>query len=109
MSFHRQGHARPPLFPLGQVVATPGALAAMAASGVSPEGLLTRHVTGDWGDVCSDDKSANEQAVKQRRRILSAYTLKSPGASGVARGTTRIWILTEADRSCTTLLLPEEY
>jgi hypothetical protein len=91
---------KPIRFPLGQLVATPGALDALAAAGQTPLEFLARHVTGDWGDVCPEDRRLNDQALRQGARLLSAYT--------TARGA-RIWIITEADRSVTTLLLPEEY
>ena len=88
------------LFRLGQVVATPGALEALEAAGQRPEEFLSRHVTGDWGEVPPEDAQENELSVKQGFRILSAYTLST---------SVKIWIITEADRSATTLLLPEEY
>ena len=87
-------------FNLGQVVATPGALAALAAAGETPLPYLTRHATGDWGDLDEDDKRMNDLAAKLDERILSAYTLTDG---------TRIWIITEGDRSATTVLLPEDY
>lgn len=86
-------------FELGQVVGTPGALAALLATDFTPLPFLARHVTGDWGDL-DDDRQANNAAVQDGTRILSAYTLTDG---------TRLWIITEADRSATTLLLPEEY
>jgi hypothetical protein len=89
-----------PLFPLGRLVATPGALEALAASGQSPTDFLARHLRGDWGDVCPDDKRLNDEAVKDGSRILSAYVT----TAGV-----RLWVITEADRSSTCLLLPDEY
>lgn len=89
-----------PRFALGQVVATPGALAALNAAGQTPWGLLERHQTGDWGEVSVADKQENDLSVEQGFRILSAYTL----STGV-----KVWLLTEADRSYTTLMLPEEY
>ncbi len=88
------------LFPLGQIVATPGALAALADAAVSPSTYLARHASGDWGDLGDDDKAANDDAVLSGARILSAYTLTSDE---------RLWIITEADRAYTTLLLPLEY
>jgi hypothetical protein len=87
-------------FDLGQTVATPGALAAMEASGESVSTYLSRHVSGDWGTVDADDARENEYAVILKMRILSAYTL----SSGV-----RVWVITESDRSSTCVLLPEEY
>jgi hypothetical protein len=89
-----------PLFPLGQVVATPGALQAFENAGQEPEEFLNRHDRGDWGEVSDEDKQENEFSVQQGFRILSAHTTSAGD---------RIWILTEADRSFTTLLLPEEY
>lgn len=89
-----------PLFPLGQVVATPGALDLLRRAAVDPADLLMRHQRGDWGHVPPDDAAANTQAVVAGSRILSSY----PVADGQ-----RLWILTEADRRVTTLLLPEEY
>lgn len=90
----------PPRFPLGQVVATPGALAVLEARGLSAADLLARHQAGDWGDVSPQDLRANELALQRGYRLLSSYTL----AKGV-----RIWVITEADRAATTLLLPSEY
>ena len=87
-------------FPLGRVVATPGALSALEKAEQLPAAFLDRHVNGDWGEVPDADKHENELAVEQGLRILSAYTTSSGD---------KIWILTEADRSATTILLPEEY
>jgi hypothetical protein len=87
-------------FSLGQTVATPGALEALAQAGQSPAFFLDRHVQGDWGEVCDEDKRLNDQALADGDRLLSAYrTLKGE----------RLWIITEADRSSTCILLPEEY
>jgi hypothetical protein len=87
-------------FPLGQVVATPGALDALRDAGQDASFFLDRHVQGDWGSVGKADWKLNDEASQIGERLLSAYrTLK-----GI-----RIWIITEADRSATTLLLPEEY
>lgn len=85
---------------LGQIVATPGALAALDEAGQNPNEFLERHQSGDWGEVPSEDWNENELSVKEGFRVLSAYTL-STGK--------KIWIITEADRSATTLLLPDEY
>ena len=87
-------------FPLGQVVATPGALRALEKAEQLPAEFLDRHVNGDWGEVPDGDKQENEVSVEQGFRILSAYTT-SAGE--------KIWIITEADRSSTTILLPSEY
>ena len=89
-----------PLFALGATVGTPAALAALTSAGQSPVEFLNRHVRGDWGHVCEEDKQANDDAVRSGERILSAYKTHL----GV-----KIWCLTEADRSATTLLLPSEY
>ena len=89
-----------PLFALGKIVATPGALAAIEASGDDPLALLSRHVSGDWGDLDEHDRHENELGLREGFRLLSAYTLRT-GA--------KIWIITEADRSVTTFLLPDEY
>ena len=89
-----------PRFALGKLVSTPGALAAFANAGQTPMEFLSRHVVGDWGQVDKADAAENELSVKEGFRILSAYTLRSG---------TKIWIITEADRSLTCVLLPEEY
>ncbi len=87
-------------FPLGQIVATPGALEALAESGQTPDFFLDKHVQGDWGEVCNEDKKLNDEALLDGSRLLSAYrTLKNE----------RIWVITEADRSSSCLLKPEEY
>ena len=88
------------LFPLGRLVATPGAIEALEASSETALPYLQRHAAGDWGEVDAEDQAANNCSVKDGTRILSAYHLKS----GV-----KIWIITEADRSATTVLLPDEY
>lgn len=85
-------------FPLGQVVSTPGARAALEPMVFFPL-ILERHRNGDWGDISDVDKQANDEAVNNGLRILSAYNV-----NGV-----NVWIITEADRSVTTILLPEEY
>jgi hypothetical protein len=89
-----------PLFPLGRTVATPGALSLLDHAGVNASTMLIRHQNGDFGDLDEADRVANANAIRNHTRILSAYVL--------GRGI-RIWIITEADRSVTTLLLPEEY
>jgi len=88
------------LFALGQVVATAGALDALEEAGQQPRELLMRHASGDWGDLSSDDRAENERSLKEGYRLLSAYTLSSGE---------RLWVITEHDRSVTTLLLPDEY
>ena len=86
------------LFPLGNIYQTPGVMEAIPPEDVAQ--ALARHQSGDWGDLGEADKQENELSVEQGFRILSAYTTSA--------GDT-IWILTEADRSATTILLPEEY
>lgn len=90
----------PPLFDLGQVVMTDGA----AALGIDFRPYLARHQAGDWGELDEFDKRQNRQALKEGLRILSAYNIPLAGGE-----TERIWVITEADRSVTTVLLPEEY
>lgn len=85
-------------FPLGRLCATPGIMEI-----VSMEDLmyfLARHASGDWGDLSEQDQEANEDALKWDNRILSAYNTEDG---------TKIWVITEADRSVTTVLLPDEY
>jgi hypothetical protein len=89
-----------PLFPLGEVVSTPGALEAMQAANISPLALLHRHLRGNWGDLDKHDKQLNDLAIKDGSRIFSAYELTP---------TIKIWLITEADRSATTFLMPSEY
>ena len=87
-------------FELGQIVATPGALAALKKAGQQPEEFLTRHANGEWGDVDEQDRRENDYSLERGFRLLSAY--RTNAGDG-------LWIVTEADRSVTTLLLPEEY
>ena len=89
-----------PLFPAGRLVTTPGALALLEHINKSPAELLLRHLSGDWGDLCQEDKTENELSLKYGSRLLSSYQVTD---------TEKIWIITEADRSVTTLLLPDEY
>ena len=89
-----------PQFSLGRTLATPGALEALTASGQSPVEFLDRHVRCDWGEVDDEDAEANDDALEHGDRLLSAYRT-SAGK--------KIWVITEADRSATTILLPEEY
>lgn len=85
-------------FPLGRVVATPGVLEQIPHGALL--GALARHQRGDWGDVCSQDRAKNDAALQSGERILSVYR----SADDV-----KFWIITEADRSYTTVLLPSEY
>jgi hypothetical protein len=89
---------RAPL-PLGRVVATPGALKLLSEIGEDPFDYLARHALGDWGDLCAFDRRQNEIALREGLRVLSSYDVLAG----------RVWIITEADRSITTILLPEEY
>jgi hypothetical protein len=89
-----------PLFSLGQIVATPGAMEALVEAKQTPDELLNRHVSGDWGDLVAEDVRENEYSLKHGLRILSSYRL----STGV-----KLWIITEHDRSVTTFLLPSEY
>ena len=91
---------RPPKFPLGQIVATPGALRAFEEAGDDPMTFVARHHSGDWGELDEQDIQENEYSLQHGFRLLSAYHTSNGE---------RIWVITEADRSATTLLLPEEY
>lgn len=88
------------LFSPGQIVATPGVLSIVRRTGEFLAPHLSRHLHGDWGELCDEDKATNDEALKNGYRLLSAYRLQD---------NTRIWLITEADRSVTTFLLPEEY
>lgn len=88
-------------FTLGRVVATPGALSLLAATSTDPAELLARHQGGDWGEVPPEDARENARSVRNGWRVLSSYPV------GGARE--RVWLITEADRSSTCLLLPSEY
>jgi hypothetical protein len=88
------------LFPLGRIVATPGALNALQDANQQAQEFLSRHVHGDWGDLTDEDWKENNFSVTRALRLLSAYHLTN--------GET-IWIIAEADRLVTTLLLPSEY
>ena len=92
-----------PKFQTGQVVATPGALRMLQQAGVAPMTLLARHTFGDWGDLGEDDHDANESAIRLGGRVFSSYEV------GAGLSATKVWVITEADRASTCLLLPEEY
>ncbi|MDB5875018.1 MAG: Type restriction-modification system methyltransferase subunit [Ramlibacter sp.] len=109
MSNHRQDGTRVPKFPLGRVFATPGALELMREMQTEPAHLLARHQYGDWGDMPPEDAAENERSVTENLRVLSSYLLQPPPDCSSRRHLTLLWIITEADRSSTTLLLPEEY
>lgn len=88
-----------PLFPLGHVVSTPAAMLKMNELGIMPSSLLSRHHRGDWGNVDAHDRRVNGEAVRDGNRIFSQYGEKQD----------RIWVITEADRCVTTILLPDDY
>ena len=92
--------SKQPAFELGQIVATPGALAALKKAGQQPGEFLTRHVSREWGDLDEEDRKENEYSLEHGFRLLSAYRTNAGD---------RLWIITESDRSATTILLPEEY
>jgi hypothetical protein len=91
---------RKPLFDLGQLVATPGALAALEKTGQNAMDFLSRHVRGDWGELPKEDKDENQLSLDKGFRLLSSYRTTAGD---------KLWVITEADRSHTTLLLPDEY
>lgn len=89
-----------PRFPMGRPVITPAAQAALDEAGIEGVLLLTRHIHGDWGDLSVEDLAANELALLTGKRLLSNYVIPGGG---------KVWIITEADRAATTILLPDEY
>ncbi|WP_051980601.1 hypothetical protein [Burkholderia sp. 9120] len=95
---------RPALFRarliLGRLLASPAALEALRDANVSVSDLLTRHLNGDWGDLTEDDRRQNDLALETGLRVLSSYALP---------GNVTVWIITEWDRSVTTVLLPDDY
>jgi hypothetical protein len=91
---------RQPVFELGQIVATPGALAALKKAGQQPGEFLTRHVNREWGDLSDEDRKENDYSLEHGFRVFSSYRSNAGD---------KLWVITEADRSATTLLLPEEY
>jgi hypothetical protein len=100
--------AYPPLpcFRAGRLLATPSALAACEPAYLSA--CLARHVRGDWGVVCTEDREQNAVALRDGLRLLSAYPI-DPTKPAEGHGDNCVWIITEADRSVTTILLPDEY
>ncbi|RYG39135.1 hypothetical protein EON81_01760 [bacterium] len=89
------------MFPFGRILATPGALDMLVDLGLDPLIVINRHLWGDWGDLDEQDRASNERALNHGGRLFSSYDLEGARTS--------IWVITEADRSCTTLLLPSEY
>lgn len=87
-------------FALGQIVATKGALCALKENGQHAAEFIQRHARCDWGDVCDEDKTFNDEALRENGRLLSSYSLNDG---------TKLWLITEADRSSSCCLLPEEY
>ena len=90
---------RPRLKP-GRLFTTPSALEVLRAANVSVGDLLTRHLRGDWGDLTAEDRKQNDLALETGLRVLSSYALPGNG---------KVWIITEWDRSVTTVLLPDDY
>lgn len=88
------------LFALGRLLATPAALECLTAAGRTPLEFVRRHVAGDWSEMSAEDVAANSRAVADGSRVFSGYDL--PGGA-------RVWVITDADRSQTTVLLPEDY
>lgn len=84
-------------FPLGQIVMTPGARDTFTPEQIAE--AIRRHSRGDWGDICKSDANENELSLKAGNRLMSVYTF----------GEDKLWVITEADRSSTTALLPDEY
>lgn len=94
-------HRCEPLFPLGLIAVTPGVLDLFDRTGTNADALLRRHGSGDWGVVCAADARSNDLALTNRTRLLSAYEL------GDSREL--VWIVTEADRRATIIMLASEY
>jgi hypothetical protein len=88
-----------PLLDLGQLVATPGALAVLEKTGQNPMEFLSRHVTGDWGEIPEEDRKENQFSLERGFRLLSSYHTTAGAV---------VWVITEGNRSHTTLLLPDE-
>jgi hypothetical protein len=119
--------ATAPRFALGQLYYTLGAQEVLLRYQINPFDLLKRHVMGDWGDLCAEDVEANEEALTSGARLMSSYTLSSTNGDGDGNSGSenefdgndegngkplepvKIWLITESDRSVTTLLLPDEY
>lgn len=92
-------HTRSRRFRLGRLVITSNALGIAKEKDIDVSLLIRRHLQGDWGDVCEEDRQANEEALIHGNRLMSVYQSKD----------VKLWIITEADRSVTTILLPEDY
>jgi hypothetical protein len=100
MAPSKEGMAIPEKFPLGSIVATSGALEALERAGQASWRFLGRHAAGDWGEVSDADRQENEVSLTHGFRLLSVYR---------TRLGEKIWVMTEADRSATIVLLPDEY
>ena len=85
---------------IGRVVTTPGALAALDESGERPDEILSRHSSGDWADLCEEARRENGSSLEHGFRLVSSHSLRTG---------TVVWVVTEADRNSTTILLPDEY
>jgi hypothetical protein len=92
--------ANQPLFPLGQIVTTPAALAALEKAGQGPPEFLRRHASGDWGDLCAEDRRENQSSLECGFQIFSSYRTDAGD---------ELWVITDNHFSITTILLPEEY
>jgi hypothetical protein len=88
-----------PLFKLGRILATPYAKEELELLNYSPLDLLRKHMSGDWSEMALEDQQSNQESIRKGSRIFSAYTIQG----------TKFWVITEADRSSTTILLPSEY
>jgi len=98
ITIHDELRENTPKFVLGSIVSTPGALE-LKEEGLDLFALLKRHAQGDWGDLCKEDKAENEFSLRNGFRLFSSYDTEFG----------KLWIITEADRSVTTFLLPSEY
>jgi len=87
-------------FPPGRVVATPGAIELLDKNGMDGSSVLLRHLQGDWGDLDDADIKQNDLSLENKQRLLSSYSLPDSA---------KVWVITEWDRSVTTILLPEDY
>lgn len=99
-TFNPQPKPFNPLFQLGDVFVTPAASDAIGGDILTVTKLLDRHISGDWGDVCEEDWNLNNESLEDNNRLMSVYALPDE---------TKIWVITEWDRSVTTILLPEDY
>lgn len=101
--------AKSPRFNLGKIFFTPGVIEMIDLLKIDPFEFLCQHASGDWGSLCPEDMKANEDALRYGSRILSSYEVMTPMNIEGTTEPVKIWIITEADRSVTTMLLPSEY